>query len=382
MNQILLGMPLIDDEEISMVSEVLKSKWILNGPMVERFEDDFRNKLGVPYSAAVTCCTTGMHLAFSLLNIGEGDEVLLSGFNFIGGGLTVLQNNAYPVFVDIDPVTFNIDADQIEEKITTRTKAIFVLHYAGMAANMDKILELAEKHNLYVIEDAAHSLGSEYKGRKIGTLGDITVFSFGPMKAMTTAMGGMVVCKDEDNDKKVRVLRSYGMDSSVRQRIGTDKPWFYEVNELGHNFRMTDISAAIGIVQLKKLDSFISKRRELSFYLTKLLKDVPGIHPPVELPECKHSFLYYVIKVEREHFNKSRDELALYLRSKGVNVSVHWDPPLHLHPLFKKYNYNEGRLPISEAIAKQVLTLPMYPGLSREDIEKIAFLINEYVTSQ
>ncbi len=382
MNQILLGMPLIGDEEISMVNEVLKSRWILNGPMVERFEDDFRNKLGVPYSAAVTCCTTGMHLAFSLLNIGDGDEVLLSGFNFIGGGLTVLQNNAYPVFVDIDPVTFNIDPGQIEKKITSKTKAIFVLHYAGMAANMDPILELAEKHNLYVIEDAAHSLGSEYKGRKIGTLGDITVFSFGPMKAITTAMGGMMVCKEKDNDRKVRILRSYGMDSSVRQRISTDKPWYYEVNDLGHNFRMTDISAAIGVVQLKKLDSFISKRRELSFYLSELLEDIPGICPPVELLGYKHSFLYYVIKVEEEQLSKSRDELALYLRSNGVSVSVHWDPPLHLLPVFKEYNCGEGGLPVSEAMARQVLTLPMYPGITLEDIERIVFLVREFVTNQ
>jgi len=382
MNQILLGRPLIDEEEVSMVREVLKSKWILNGPMVERFEKDFKDKLGVSNAAAVTCCTTGMHLAFSLLNIGEGDEVLLSGFNFIGAGLSILQNNAYPVFVDIDPVTYNIDPCQIEKRITPKTKAIFVLHYAGMSANMDPILELAEKHKLYVIEDAAHSLGSEYKGRKIGKLGDITVFSFGPMKAMTTAMGGMVVCKDKNNDKKVRVLRSYGMDSSVRQRISTDKPWYYEVNDLGHNFRMTDISAAIGVVQLKKLDSFISKRRELSFYLSELLEDILGICHPVELPGYKHSFLYYVIKVEEGQFSKSRDELALYLRSNGVSVSVHWDPPLHLQPLFSEYSYGEGSLPVSEAMARQVLTLPMYPGLSREEIERIAFLIREFVTNQ
>jgi len=382
MNQILLGMPLIGDEEISMVSEVLRSKWILNGPMVERFEADFKDKLGVSHAAAVTCCTTGMHLAFSLLNIGDGDEVLLSGFNFIGGGLTVLQNNAYPVFVDIDPVTFNIDPGQIEKKITSKTKAIFVLHYAGMAANMDPILELAEKHNLYVIEDAAHSLGSEYKGRKIGTLGDITVFSFGPMKAITTAMGGMMVCKEKDNDRKVRILRSYGMDASVRERSNAEKPWSYKVNDLGHNFRMTDVSAAMGVVQLKKLDSFISTRRELSFYMSELLEDIPGICPPVELPGCKHSFLYYVIKVEEEQLSKSRDELALYLRSNGVSVSVHWDPPLHLQPLFKEYNCGEGSLPVSEAMAKQVLTLPMYPGITREDIERIVFLVREFVTNQ
>ena len=382
MNQILLGRPLIGDEEISMVNEVLKSRWLLNGPMVERFEDDFRNKLGVPYSAAVTCCTTGMHLAFSMLNIGAGDEVLISGFNFIGAGLSILQNNARPVFVDIDPVTFNIDADRIEEKVTPRTKAIFVLHYAGMAANMDPILEIAEKHKLYVIEDAAHSLGSEYNGRKIGELGDITVFSFGPMKAMTTAMGGMVVCKDEDNDRKVRVLRSYGMDASVRERSSAEKPWSYKVSDLGHNFRMTDVSAAIGVVQLKKLDSFISTRRELSFYLSELLEDIPGICPPVELLGYKHSFLYYVIKVEEGQFSKSRDELALYLRSNGVSVSVHWDPPLHLQPLFKKFNCGEDSLPVSEAMASQVLTLPMYPGLSREEIERLAFLIREFVTNQ
>jgi dTDP-4-amino-4,6-dideoxygalactose transaminase len=382
MNQILLGRPLIGDEEISMVNEVLKSRWLLNGPMVERFEDDFRNKLGVPYSAAVTCCTTGMHLAFSMLNIGAGDEVLISGFNFIGAGLSILQNNARPVFVDIDPVTFNIDADRIEEKVTPRTKAIFVLHYAGMAANMDPILEIAEKHKLYVIEDAAHSLGSEYKGKKVGELGDITVFSFGPMKAMTTAMGGMVVCKDEDNDRKVRVLRSYGMDASVRERSSAEKPWSYKVSDLGHNFRMTDVSAAIGVVQLMKLDSFISTRRELSFYLSELLEDIPGICPPVELPGYKHSFLYYVIKVEEGQFSKSRDELALYLISNGVSVSVHWDPPLHLQPLFSEYSSGEGSLPVSEAMARQVLTLPMYPGLLREDIDRIAFLIREFVTSQ
>jgi dTDP-4-amino-4,6-dideoxygalactose transaminase len=240
---------------------------------------------------------------------------------------------------------------------------------------MDPILEIASDYNILVVEDAAHALGSEYKGGKVGTLGDITVFSFGPIKMITTGMGGMITTNNGDIDNKIRVLRSYGMDKSAYEReiSRSSQPWRYLIKMLGHNFRMTDIAAAIGLIQLSKLEHFIEKRRNFAEILTKELKIINEIEPPIEPREFKHVYLYYVIKVK----NGLRDKLAKYMLKKGIGVSVHWDPPLHLHNLMRKYGYKEGDFPITEKLSKEVLTLPMGPHLTFEDLEYIVNSIKE-----
>lgn len=374
MKKIPLAKPLLGDDELKKIKEVFNSGWILNGPIVKEFEEKFKEYIGSKHAIAVSSCTAGMDLALKALNV-KGGEVILPAFNFIAAGIAVLQNNARPVFVDVDEKTCNIDPEKVKEKINKKTRAILVCHYAGLPADMDAILEIAEDYNIPVVEDAAHALGSEYKGKKIGTLGDITVFSFGPTKMITTGMGGMITTDNDEINKKIRILRSYGMDKSAYERelSKSYKPWKYSIELLGHNFRMTDIAAAIGIVQLSKLDFFIEKRREYAKIYTKELKKISEIEPPIEPEGYKHVYLYYVIKVS----NNLRDELAKHLLKKGIGISVHWDPPLHLHKIMKKLGYKEGDFPISEKLSKKVLTLPNGPHLTIDDINYVINCIKE-----
>ncbi len=374
MKRIPLAKPILGDEELQKIREVFDSGWILNGPRVKEFENKFKEYIGCKHAIAVSSCTAGMDLALKALNV-EGGEVILPAFNFIAAGIAVLQNNAKPVFTDVDEKTCNIDPEKLKEKINKKTKAILLCHYAGLSANMDPILEIANDYNIPIVEDAAHALGSEYKGRKVGTLGDITVFSFGPVKMITTGMGGMVTTDNGDIDNKIRVLRSYGMNKSAYERevSNSSQPWNYSIKMLGHNFRMTDIAAAIGLIQLSKLDLFIEKRRNFADMLTKELKTINEIEPPIEPQEYKHAYLYYVIKIK----DGLRNKLAKHMLKKGIGVSVHWDPPLHLHNLMRKYGYKEGDFPITEKLSKEVLTLPMGPHLTFDDIEYIVDCIKE-----
>jgi len=242
---------------------------------------------------------------------------------------------------------------------------------------MDLIFDLAKRHKIPVVEDAAHSLGSVYKGRNIGTLGKATVFSFGPIKAITTGMGGMITTSDRNLDQRLRILRSYGMNRSAWSRRHSKRPWRYQVDELGHNFRMTEISAALGLAQLEKLDRFLEKRRRLATYLTDNLSMISGIHPPVVPPGYDHTYLYYVIRVDRKAYGITRDLLAQELMAKGVAVSVHWDPPLHLHNIFQRFGYKRGSFKVTERLSKELITLPLHPGLRREDMDFMIDIIRK-----
>lgn len=374
MKKIPLARPLLGKEELDKIREVFSSGWILNGPFVQEFEKKFREYIGAKFAIAVTSCTAGMDLALKALDVKEG-EVILPAFNFIAAGIAVLQNNAKPVFVDVDKKTGNIDPEKLKEKIGKKTKAILICHYAGLPADMKAILEISHDYNIPLIEDAAHALGSEYKGKKIGNFGDVTVFSFGPIKMITTGMGGMITTENQEIDRKIRIMRSYGMDKSAYERETAEKgiPWKYSINTLGHNYRMTDISAAIGLVQLSKLEEFIAQRRKNAEHLTKELGKIKEIIPPTEPEDYKHVYLYYVIKVK----NGLRDKLGIELLRRGIGVSVHWDPPLHLHALMRKFGYKEGDFPITEKLSKEVLTLPVGPNLAYKDIEYIANSIKE-----
>jgi len=377
MKEIPLGKPMIGEEELKKVAEVFQSPWILNGPVVRRFEEVFGSYVGSPFNATVTSCTAGMHLAFVALGIESGDEVILPAFNFVADGLSVLQAGAVPRFVDVDPHTGNIDPQTIRKAISEKTKALFILHYAGLPADMEQILAIANKYRLPVIEDASHALGSRYKGKKVGTLGDMTIFSFGPMKLITTGMGGMVSTPHQAMYQKICVLRSYGMDRSLWDRKDDQKPWEYGVGDLGHNFRMTDIAAAMGLAQMEKMETFIRRRREIAHFYARELGTIEGIILPPEPEGFYHTYLYYVVQIDEHRLGMSRDMLASRLKGAHLEVSVHWDPPLHLHKLYRRFGYQEGDFPHTEHLAKTVLTLPCYPGLSDEETERVVHAIKK-----
>lgn len=359
MVKINIAKPIIEQEEIDNVVEVLKSGMIAQGPKVSEFEEKFAQWIGTKYGISTSSGTTALHTALLACGIGEGDEVITVGFTFAATSNSVLYTGARPVFVDIDEDTFTMDPSKIEDAITDKTKAILVVQLYGQSADMDPILDIAHKHNLLVIEDAAQAHGAEYKGRKVGTLGDVACFSFYPTKNMTTGEGGMITTDNEEIAKMARIYRAHG--SSVK----------YHHDYLGYNFRSTDIAAAIGLAQLKKIDSFNDKRNENASYLTDGLKDVNGVVPPVVKEGNKHVFHQYTIKVDGD-----RDKWLDFLNEKGIGCGVYYPIPLYNQKLYKDLGYNQS-CPVTDKIVDEVISLPVHPSLTKDELDTIISVVKE-----
>lgn len=363
-----LGRPVFDEQEIEANRKVFDSPWVINGPEVRKFEEVFKKYTATSNASAVSSCTAGMHLALVAAGVKKGDEVLLPAFNFIADGLSVLQAGGEPVFVDIDPSTSNMDPAELKKKITSKSKAILVLHYAGFPSPMDDIMAIAKEHGLKVIEDASHALGSGYGDKKIGAIGDATAFSFGPLKMICTGMGGMVTGNDKAIIDKINSLRSYGMDKSMWDRREDAKPWSYSVGELGHNFRMTDFQASLGIVQMSKLGAFVAERKKISNQYQEGLKAIGGFEFFKPVPKADPVPLYFAVKVKDKD---TRDGLGLNLVANGVGASVHWDIPLPEHGLFKNTKQKPSEWKGSSEISDRVLSLPLFPAMTEDDVTYI-----------
>ena len=359
MAKINIAKPIIEQEEIDNVVEVLKSGMIAQGPKVSEFEEKFAQWIGTKYGISTSSGTTALHTALLACGIGEGDEVITVGFTFAATSNSVLYTGARPVFVDIDEDTFTMDPSKIEDAITDKTKAILVVQLYGQSADMDPILDIAHKHNLLVIEDAAQAHGAEYKGRKVGTLGDVACFSFYPTKNMTTGEGGMITTDNEEIANMARIYRAHG--SSVK----------YHHDYLGYNFRSTDIAAAIGLAQLKKIDSFNDKRNENASYLTDGLNDVKGVVPPVGKQGTKHVFHQYTIKVDGD-----RDKWLDFLNEKGIGCGVYYPIPLYNQKLYKDLGYNQS-CPVTDKIVDEVISLPVHPSLTKDELDTIISVVKE-----
>ena len=359
-----LARPLIGEEEVEAVVRVLRSGMLAQGEEVRRFEEEFADYIGVDYAVAVVNGTAALDLALKALGIKEGDEVITTPFTFIATANAILYQGARPVFADIDPKTYNLDPDSVLERITPRTRAIIAVHLYGHPADMKAFAEIAEDHHLYLIEDAAQAHGAEYLGKKTGSLGHVAAFSFYATKNMTTGEGGMITTNDKKIAEKVRLLRNHGQAAK------------YLHVELGYNLRMTNIAAAIGRAQLRKLDKMNEARRRNARMLTELLSRVEGITPPYEDPRVKHVYHQYVIRVEEE-FPLTRSQLADYLAARGVQTAVHYPRPIHHQPLYKRLGYPQDTCPNAIEASKRVLSLPVHPLLTQADIEYIAKVIRE-----
>ena len=355
-----IAKPIIGEEEIENVVEVLKSGMIAQGPKVMEFEEKFANWIGAKYGIATNSGTSALHVALLACGIGEGDEVITTPFTFIASGNAIVYTGATPVFADIDLDTYTIDPDKIEDLITDKTKAILPVQLYGQAADMDKIREIAEKHDFKIIEDAAQAHGAEYNGEKVGTLGDMACFSFYPTKNMTTSEGGMITTDDEELAKKAQMFRAHG--ASER----------YHHDEIGYNFRMTDIAAAIGLAQLKVIDEFNDKRISNANYLNEQLKDVEGIVTPKSPDNYKHVYHQYTILVEKGN----RDEWVEFLTNKGIGTGIHYPIPLYNQPIYKKLGI-EGDCPLAEKAADNVISLPVHPSLTKEDLDLVVDAVKE-----
>lgn len=351
--------PALVGREKEYVLDCLDSNWISsNGKYIELFEKRFAEYIGAKH--ALSCCngTVALHLALLALGIGPGDEVIVPTLTYVATANTVKYTGATPVFADSESDTWNIDPEKIDELVTDRTKAIIPVPLYGHPCDMDAIIGIANKHNLYVVEDAAEALGSEYKGRKCGSIGDISTFSFYGNKTITTGEGGMVVTNDDAVAKKVRLLKGQGMDP--------DKRYWFPV--LGYNYRMTNIEAAIGLAQLENVDSFVSKRMEIARWYHENLKDIPGITLPVEKDYAVHSFWMYSILIE-EKYGMGRDAVINFLATNGVETRPFFYP-MHVMPIYE--DKQSTHLKTATSIAATGINLPMYYDLKFDDVKFIA----------
>ncbi|NJD57836.1 MAG: aminotransferase DegT [Anaerolineales bacterium] len=356
-----IAKPLIGEEEKKAVLEVLDSGMIAQGPRVKAFEESFARMCGVKYAVATTSGTTALHIALLAAGVGASDQVITSPFTFIASANSILYTGARPVFVDIDPETYNLDPTKIEAAITSHTKAILPVHLFGLSCDMDPIMEVAEKYGLSVIEDACQSHGAMYKDKRVGSFG-IGTFSFYPTKNMTSAEGGMITTNHDGIAEHCQVIRQHGM----RRR--------YYHDELGFNFRMTDVHAAIGIEQLKKLAANNDIRRMNASYLSQHLQ---GVSTPVIPQGCQHVFHQYTIRVP----GGKRDELRAFLQTNGVGSEIYYPVPVHQQFFYAEALGYAGVFPEAERAAGEVLSLPVHPSLSRADLEKIVESVNQFCLS-
>jgi len=360
--EIRISIPQIGQEEVNETISVLRSGTLVQGPKVKEFEESFAKYIGTKYAVAVNSGTAALHTALLSDKIGKDSEVITSPFSFVSTSNTILHAGAEPVFVDIDEASFNIDAEKIEEKITDKTKALLIVHLFGQPCDMKRIMEICENHDLILIEDACQAHGAEFDGKKVGSFGT-GCFSFYPTKNMTTGEGGMITTDDKKIAATAKTTRNHGQTKR------------YKHDMLGYNYRMTDLAAAIGLCQLKKLDGFNSKRIKNAQFLMREIKKIEGLIPPYIMPNVKHVFHQYTIRVTKD-FGMSRDELKKRLGERGVDARVYYPIPIHKQPLYQKLGYRED-LPILEKVAKEVLSLPVHPGLARKDLTNVTKTLAE-----
>lgn len=360
--------PYYTEEEERAAALAIRSGWVVQGPRVLEFEKMVADLVGAKYALATSNCTTALHLSLLALGIGAGDEVLVPSYSFIATANSVLHAGATPVFVDIDARTYNMDPALIEEKITPRTKAIMPVHQIGLAADIDTIQEIARRHDLLVIEDAATMIGGEYKNKKIGTHSRAVCFSFHPRKAITTGEGGMVTTNDPDIARQIEMLRSHGANVSDYARHGADKVIIEEYPVLGYNFRLTDIQGAIGVEQMKKLDWILQRRLELGARYNNAFADLDFLETPYEPPYAKHTYQSYCLRVAHNS-PKTRDEIMTAMQAEGI-ATRRGVMATHLEPFYLN-TYGRVSLPVTEQATRDTILLPIYAQMTQEEQETV-----------
>jgi len=364
--QLNYGRQWLEEDDIQAVVEILRGEWLTMGPTVDKFEKAVAEYVGAKYGIAVNSGTAALHVAAFAAGIGPGDEVIIPPMTFAASSNCVLYLGGKPVFADILPGTMNLDPADVERKITKKTKAIVAVDYTGQPCDYDAIRSIALRHNLIVIEDAAHSLGATYHGRKVGTLNELTTFSFHPVKHITTGEGGLVVTDDHDLAERMRNFRSHGIDLDFRNRT-REIPWFYKMVELGYNYRLPDIGCALGLSQLQKLDKFLARRKEIAANYNAVFSEIPELTIPEVIPDCEPAWHLYVIRLNLELLKVGRTEVFKALRAEGLGINVHYIP-VPWHPYYQNLGYKKGQWPVTEREYERIFSLPMFPKMNDQDI--------------
>lgn len=362
------GHQFIDRSDIKAVLDVLKSDWLTQGPMAEKFEKAVAKYCGAKYGVVFSSGTSALYCAYRVAEIKQGDEVITSPLTFSATSNMLAMLGAKPVFADIENDTLNINPELVEGLITSKTKAIVAIDFSGHPADYDKILKIARKNNLLLIEDACHALGAEYKGKKIGGFADMTILSFHPVKHITTGEGGMVLTNNKNFYEKLKIIRNHGIKK--RPEMGG---WYYEISEPSFNFRMTDFQCALGLSQIKKINKFLKKRKEIAKKYQKQLAGIKWLKLPVEENYAKSAWHLYPIRI-----SKDRKKFFDYLTKNGIGAQVHY-MPLHLHPFYqKKFNYKKGDFPVAEKYYEEAVSLPIFYSLTKNDFEKVIKIISSF----
>ena len=363
------GHQCIGDDDVEAVIQVLRSDWLTTGPTVARFEEAFAAQVGAKYAVAVSNGTAALHAAAFAAGIGPGDEVIVTPMTFAASANCVHYQGAKAVFVDVRPDTLNLDPSKVEAAITPCTRAIVTVDYAGQPSDLDELNAIAERHRLTVIEDAAHALGANYRGRRVGTLAHLTTFSLHPVKQITTGEGGIVTTDHAELAARMRIFRNHGITSDHRQREVSGS-WFYEMVDLGYNYRLTDIQCALGLSQLKKLAGWNVRRREIAARYTSTFAAVPEIEPLTVLSDREPGWHLYVIRLNLERLRVGRAEVFKALRAENIGVNVHYIP-VPWHPYYQKRGYVKGRWPVAESAYERIISLPMWPMRSDQDVSDV-----------
>jgi perosamine synthetase len=372
------GRQSVDEADIQAVVEVLRSDWLTTGPKVAEFEEAFALRVGATHAVSFTSGTAALHAATFAAGLKPGDEAITSPMTFAATANCVLYQGATPLFADVSPDTLNLDPELTTKKISSKTRAILPVDYAGHPADMSQMVEVAQRRGLIVIEDACHALGAEYRGKRVGSIADMTVFSFHPVKHITSGEGGMVATDNPQFAETLRRFRNHGISSDARQRQSTGQ-WHYEMVLLGFNYRLPDIACALGLEQLKKLDANLKRRREIAARYTSAFKEVPGIIPPAVRREANPAWHLYPIRLDLSKFAADRAQIFRALRAENIGVNVHYIP-VHFHPYYRGlFGYKQGDFPVAENAYARMISLPMFHGMTDQDTDDVIVAVRKVV---
>ena len=379
-NTIPYGRQLIADDDIQAVTDALQSDWLTTGPLVDAFEQALAQLANTSHAVAVSSGTAALHAAMYAIGIGPGDEVIVPPMTFAATANAVVFQQGTPVFSDVDPDTLLINPDLVEERITARTRAVIAVDFAGQPCDYAALKKIACRHGLVLVADACHALGAQYKGQPAGSVADLSIFSFHPVKHITTGEGGMITTSNPEFARRMRMFRNHCITTDHRERAEQGS-WFYEMVDLGYNYRITDFQCALGLSQLKKLPAWIQRRQWIAERYTEAFSREPAVTPLAVRPDVEHVYHLYVIRLNTKQIRASREQVFTSLRTQGIGVNVHYIP-VHLHPFYRnRFGTSAGLCPAAEAAYEEILSLPIFPGMSDGDVERVIATVSQVIAA-